>query len=771
MKHGITLIFLILLAVTTAFAQPKGEIFYTNDFGIRSDTIDFGIVLFKNSTPVKRAVTLKNTGNVPLQIAENLYPHFAVQKINPATTEFTEFDYLRPFQFPFRIENASTDSMYIAYTPTIDTVQTIHPLGERSAKLTMQLTRFGDTSQIATLKDFFTLTVLKTKDYIASRTQALNFDSVYIGAIAPVQREWLLQNVSDSVVTISTQNMISLTTRFKQEFFPPINSQPPYNFIPNDKFPISLRFSPQDPGLSIARYSLNYSPNIDNQSDSTSVLLRGIGVEQRIDIDNKTTAIPGSAVISSQNAITISSTRIGDSILLTFVIRNNGNIPFGMLGQYLEGDTNQFYILKKFRDNKHLHPKVFPNDEGEIDTALVVFKPSLPGNFSVQYIMESDIRSRIASAPDSVKRRIVSIIAKAAKPSLALLNVTNFTINFGEVLLPFDKSCNAPRLPFTLRMQNIGSSSLRLRTAILRPTKGFEVDTPDAEIGANQESSLIITFVPDSVGDFTSELLIPTNSTDSSNEQSDTIRVSLVAKAISPPQIVLSVPKNISARAGRTVCLPIICSDSIFLATSLQATVIIEDTLGLLFVDDSILGTASEGAQVSAQQAGNIISITINTPVGRQFYPKDTLICLMFRTFLSPLSVSAVTFGSVKIGRNLCANAFPTQPQNGTFSLDSVCGQAYREIVGAGNGFNLERIAPNPSNELVILEYSIPFAAQASISLYTSFGKEVTKIEDGILSPGIYQSAISTADLAPGMYFCVLQSGLFRQMQPIVVQR
>ena len=174
MKHGITLIFLILLAVTTAFAQPKGEIFYTNEVGIRSDTIDFGIVLFKNSTPVKRAVTLKNTGNVPLQIAENLYPHFAVQNINPATTEFTEFDYLRPFQFPFRIENSSTDSMYIAYTPTIDTVQTIHPLGERSAKLTMQLTRFGDTSQIDTLKDFFTLTVLKTKDNITSDSFAFH---------------------------------------------------------------------------------------------------------------------------------------------------------------------------------------------------------------------------------------------------------------------------------------------------------------------------------------------------------------------------------------------------------------------------------------------------------------------------------------------------------------------------------------------------------------------------------------------------------------------
>lgn len=773
MKHGILIIFLLASAVTAAFAQPKGEIFYTNELGIRADTIDFGIVLFKNSKPVTRIVTLNNTGNVPLQIAENLFPHFAVQRVNPLTTEYKEFDFLRTQSFPFRVENGRLDSFFIAYTANPDTVQSAQPLGNRIAKLTMQLTEFGDTSRIATLKDYFTLTVLKTKDYLASRTQTLNFDSVYVGAVAPVERVWLLQNVSDSNVRVSAQTMTPLTTRFKQEleFLPPVNSQPPFTFISNDKFPIPMKFSPKDSGLCIARYSLTYSPNIDNKTDSTAVELRGIGVQQIIDIDNKTSATPGAAVISSQNAITINSTRLGDSITLTFVIRNNGNIPFGLLGQHLEGDTDQFTILKKFRESRHLRPKEFPGIEGEIDTAVVIFKPTQSGNFSVQYVMESDIRSRIPSAPDSVKRRVVSIIARAAKPALALLNVSNFTIDFGEVLLPFDKSCNAPRQPFTLRMQNIGASSLRVRSALLRPATGFTVDTPEAEIGANQESPLTVTFVPDSAGEYTSELLIPTNSAENTSEPSDTVRIRLIAKAITPPLLSLSVPSQVTARAGRTVCLPLIAGDSLFLATSLQATVIIDDTLALLYVGDSILGTASEGAQVSVQPSGKNISVSITTPAGRQFYPKDTVICLMFRTFLSTATVSAISFGSVKIGRNLCASAFPVVPQNGTFSLDSLCGQGYRVVLGSSKGFSLARLAPNPSNELAILEYSLPFAAQASITIYTSFGKEVARIEDGILPSGTYQSAFSTAELAPGMYYCVMQSGLFRQVQPIVIQR
>lgn len=771
MKHGILIIFLLASAVTAAFAQPKGEIYHSNEFGVRADTIDFGIVLFKNSKPVTRVVTLNNTGTVPLQIAENLYPHFAVQRVNPLTTEYKEFDFLQTQSFPFRVENGRLDSFFIAYTANPDTVPSAQPLGNRIAKLTMQLTEFGDTSRIATLKDYFILTVLKTKDYLASRKQTLNFDSVYVGAVALVQRDWLLQNVSDSNVRVSAQSMTPLTTRFKQEFFPPVNAQPPFTFLPNDKFPVTMKFSPQDSGLSMARYSLTYSPNIDNKTDSTSVILRGIGVQQIIDIDNKTTATPGAAVISSQNAITINSTRLGDSITVTFVIRNNGNIPFGLLGQHLEGDTDQFTILKKFRESRHLRPKEFPGIEGEIDTAVVIFKPTQPGNFSVQYVMDSDIRTRIPSAPDSVKRRVVSIIARAAKPALSLLNVSNFTIDFGEILLPFDKSCNAPRQPFTLRMQNIGASALRVRSALLRPATGFTVDTPDAEIGANQESALTVTFVPDTAGNYSAELLLPTNSAENTSEPSDTVRIRLIAKAITPPQIRLSVPTKISARAGRTVCLPIIAGDSIFLATSLQATLIIGDTLGLQFMTDSILGTASEGAKVSAVQTGNTILLNIATPAGRQFYPKDTLVCLMFRTFLSPVPVSAVSFGAVNVGRNLCLNAFPTQTENGTFALDSLCGQAYRRILEAGKALSLERLAPNPSNELVILEYSVPFSTQVTIALYTSFGKEVVKIEDGILASGTYQSALSTAELAPGMYFCVMQSGLFRQVQPIVVQR
>lgn len=766
MKHGIIIFILLASAVTAALAQPKGEIYYTNETGNRSDTIDFDIVFYKNTTPVIRWVTLDNSGTSNLQIAENKAPHFVVLRINPATLEYTEFNsYL--MGFPFQVNSSQRKSFTISYIPQNDISPSQYPLGNRVALLKLALSLPSDTTLVA--KHDFLLTVLKTKDFLASRREILDFDSVYVGVPLPIQREWLVKNTTEFNVSVTKQNFTPLVTRFNKEFFPPAKIDS-FTFVGLSSKPFPIQFRPLELGLDSAQYSIIYSPNIDNQTDSATVKLRGIGVQQIIDIDNQTSATPGNAQIVTSNIVSIANNaRVDDSIIISLVIRNNGNIPFGLISQHLAGDTAYFYILKKFRDDHDLRPKS-ANKSGELDTAIIVFKPKEPGNFSVNYLLGSDIRSRIVTAPDSAKQHKMTIIASAAKPTLVLLNAPNSTIDFDSLYLPIDKSCASPSKTITLQMKNSGNAPLKVNSAIIRPIGVFTTSIPDAEIPANQQRNLNVTFTaPADTGNFTAELLIATNS-GVSNEPNDTVRIHLRGKSVQPPVVSLSFPERTTSRAGRQISIPLLTSKTISSVGNMELSVIIQDTLGLEFIRLNSLGTASEGATIKSPILnGNTLKFTITAP-DRNFYERDTLAYLIFNTYLSRLTSSSLVVGA-KAGTQSCSEVFPVELKNGIFVLDSLCGKAFQVILGAGTPFQLHSIAPNPSDEIAWIEYSLPYTTTASVKMYTSFGTEVGTIADGTIESGTYQAAISVGGLSPGVYYCVMQSGLFTAVQTIVVAR
>lgn len=772
MKHGIIIFVLLASAVTAAFAQPKGEIYHNNELGNRSDTIDFDIVFYQNSTPVLRKIVLDNTGTSFLQIYKKVAPHFVIQKIPLRNTlEYQEFELSSP-AIPFEISPGRKDTLIISYTPNADTAPGQYPLGERMATLELMLNVPGDEIT-AIAHDTLLLSVLKTKDFLASRREVLDFDSVYVGVPTAVERDWLVKNVKDKDVTISNHQFTQLVTRFNEKEFK-VNAEMtlPFSFVMLSDKKIPIQFRPLEMGLDSARFSLIYSPNIDNQTDSVTVKLRGVGVKQIINIDNQTFAEPitAAAVIDTitQQIVISNSARIGDSVLLNLVIRNDGNIPFGLTSQHLEGDTAQFYILKKFSDSHDLLPKLL-NNAGELDTAIIVYKPSDPGNYSVRYVLGSNIRSRIATAPDSDKLRVISIAASAAKPTLELLNAPNSTIKFDSVYLPINKVCNVNRELFTLRMENKGNAPLKINSATVRPTGVFSTSIPPAEIPSNQQRNLEITFTaPADTGDYTAELLIATNS-GSMGEPSDTVRIRLIGKVVEPPVVSLSFPERTTSRAGRQITIPIQVSQSINKVRKIEVTTIYQDTLGLEFDGFNELGTASEGSQIEPTIIGNTIKLIITAP-DRELIDKRTLINLFFRTYLSVLDESSLSL-EAKAGNLECDEVFPLQKNNGVFALDSLCGQLYRNILNSGRGFQLHSIASNPADETAFIEYSIPFTTQASVKMYSSFGTEVSTIAEGRIEPGIYQSGIPVAGLSPGVYYCIMQSGLFRAMQTIVVAR
>jgi hypothetical protein len=71
----------------------------------------------------------------------------------------------------------------------------------------------------------------------------------------------------------------------------------------------------------------------------------------------------------------------------------------------------------------------------------------------------------------------------------------------------------------------------------------------------------------------------------------------------------------------------------------------------------------------------------------------------------------------------------------------------------------LEKIYPNPSNEISWIEYSIGENVPVTISVYDVNGNLVKTLVEQEQQPGRYRVAIETSDLSQGLYLVRLQSG------------
>ena len=67
--------------------------------------------------------------------------------------------------------------------------------------------------------------------------------------------------------------------------------------------------------------------------------------------------------------------------------------------------------------------------------------------------------------------------------------------------------------------------------------------------------------------------------------------------------------------------------------------------------------------------------------------------------------------------------------------------------------FNLMPSYPNPFNPTTTVRYVVPYRAEVRIILYSSLGEEVSRIYQGIQSPGVHAVRIEGANLASGVYY------------------
>lgn len=90
----------------------------------------------------------------------------------------------------------------------------------------------------------------------------------------------------------------------------------------------------------------------------------------------------------------------------------------------------------------------------------------------------------------------------------------------------------------------------------------------------------------------------------------------------------------------------------------------------------------------------------------------------------------------------------------------------------AYQNFYLGQPYPNPATSTSTLTYKLANTAEATITLYDAFGREVSVLANGMQTAGEHQLTIDALELglAPGLYLCSMVSDGITQSQTIVVQ-
>jgi aminopeptidase N len=108
---------------------------------------------------------------------------------------------------------------------------------------------------------------------------------------------------------------------------------------------------------------------------------------------------------------------------------------------------------------------------------------------------------------------------------------------------------------------------------------------------------------------------------------------------------------------------------------------------------------------------------------------------------------------------------FPKQPGIVFFDLHNeiVLKQAslsvgIDESAGAGSQFSLGPVTPNPAGSRIEVNYSLPLKSAVRLSVSDAGGRELMTLASGLRDAGHHRASADVSGLAPGLYFCRLET-------------
>ncbi|MCB9082608.1 MAG: hypothetical protein H6555_12955 [Lewinellaceae bacterium] len=112
--------------------------------------------------------------------------------------------------------------------------------------------------------------------------------------------------------------------------------------------------------------------------------------------------------------------------------------------------------------------------------------------------------------------------------------------------------------------------------------------------------------------------------------------------------------------------------------------------------------------------------------------------------------------------------------QEGVWKYDVLPDAALTAAVPASGvvaGETSYRLYPNPTAEVIRLDYTLAQAGPVRIALYTAAGEQVAILADGQQGAGRYTLATEGRQLPPGIYYCFLELGGKQYLERVILGR
>lgn len=675
------------------------------------------------------------------------------------------FDHLFK-NFPYTFRKGDIDTFAISFKLDPESPLEQYPYGWKYADLEMGLTRDINSSDSIEIGIKYLLKAKKTPLYADGFENNYTFDSVYVNPIVPKKHNWRVKNVRDFDVILESQESKLLSDKKT-----------------DDEFTVQNRFSQTEEieirSKNIVTWDISYSPK-DVEADSIlvelfytrepgdqdTIILKAVGqgVRQKIDFVNLNYPF-------SNDTIYLGDVPIYEKQQIKASIYNDGNLPFGKKDIYIE---NIGTSSAKFNWNNHASP-MSDNTHLQLDKFdSLKFDLTIEeaGEFLLAYTIHSDIADRkIFGTPDSVIYKRLYISGRCVAPKL---NAITDTINMGNVVL-FREECPSGK-DTIYKVFNSGDYTLEVEFALEPeyPNTGFEIAPRNLTVAPKETKEITIAFKSDIADEYESDLLVKTNE----KYPKETIRVPLRAMSIEPVQAKLILP-DIKSKPGRVVSLPIVLENNSISPAVLAGTY--TDSLFynpslLKFRGYSLLGTASEfvpNPVIMEYSPGNL-HIDISLQGEETFLARDTIIKLLFETYLGDAVETPIRVSNPKFGNSNCTDIIDipeSNIHNSTFTLDSICGIEYIVSPGISSLFEIKEISPVPADQDLKLEFNVAAKTFVEFRVYNTYGETLISEQRSLMPKGLYERNLNISELPVGIYYLEFRAGIYQEIKSFIINR
>jgi hypothetical protein len=362
-------------------------------------------------------------------------------------------------------------------------------------------------------------------------------------------------------------------------------------------------------------------------------------------------------------------------------------------------------------------------------------------------------------------------------------------IEFEDIVVPSEQNnvCDSISEIRTINITNTGNLNLIVSTPeFLSPLGKGDYDISPKSlitIEPNKRQSYLLSFLPKSTNSGISKdtLIFISNSIKDANAkipQRDTIFLS--GNGIVPENISLTI-ENVKSAPSKKVFIPIKIdsgSKSLIYSSTFKTTIQFDGSYAFRFDTVYTEGTATANSNISItkKQIGSSSQIELEIKSKNNAFVENPILAnLVFDTYIAePDIVNIITMknDSSKFGRGDCPNFFKVNPPiNGSFTLDSVCGEGYKNIHNAiPFTFNVTH-AMNHS-EQALIHCSAPYDMPSKIIICSIQGGELLELYNGQMKSNEQISIpFSTEFLSPGIYFCIFKAGIYTSCKPLIINR